>query len=124
MAFQTLVVVEVDTNDADYMSRQTDITSNETKVLSMLRKLAPLIKEGRGEYGHNWPATDRDWWSETSESDANYGEGATEKVVRLYPEMDREELSMFQDLCPYPDGGFHSVESINILWVERRETLL
>jgi hypothetical protein len=100
--------IEVDTNDGDYISEITVITS---KQLEQLRPLFAAIKRfvpykcGEDGYRHdnNFP----------------YGDCCREDmgelpVQELYKDIDPETLEYFIQLCPFCEYGFHTIESVEV----------
>ena len=118
------IKITVDTNDADYVSELSKITDEE------LMKLKPLIEaikefkpyEGYGTSGrkfmheHNYPSINSEYFPRR-----DLGEKSPEEI---YPNIDADIHEMFQDMCPFSEYGFHTVESITLLYVSDIEELL
>lgn len=87
--------VKVDTNDADYITEISDITEQE---LELIRPLIVAIKNCK-EY-HNYPK----------------GEYVGKRPQDVYSEYDfsEEVFEAFEELCPYNEYGFHTVESVEL----------
>ena len=119
------IIIEVDTNDADYNTQVSEIDEGD---LLVVRKIAELIKEFKpykseykssssGEvrtwnHSHNWPEGDilRD---DLGEKDSMELYGLTE-----------EEHDIFSNYLPWCEYGFHTIESIKIFPLVESEELL
>ena len=88
---QYLIVVEGDTNDADYISETTTIDS---EYLEEIKPVIAAIKAGG--HSHNWPKHDY----------------VNERPKDLYPELTEAQIDAFSDLTPRGENGIHSVGSI------------
>ena len=85
------LVIEADTNDADYITSTTEVT------MDQIEKFKPIIEAIKNNKGsHNWPAH----------------EGVRKTVEDEYPELDEELLDEFQDLVPNGEYGVHTISSI------------
>lgn len=93
-----LIVVEADTNDADYI--QSSCVINE-KVLKTIRIVIKEIKDfdsnPKNAYQHNWPKLD------------NY-----ESPSLIYKNLTEKQIDLFNELVPYGENGVHSIESVKL----------
>lgn len=98
------IVITVDANDGDYNTKISTITSSE------LREIKPLISAIK----------------KCRSSNHNYGVGeyCSKEAEKQYPQFSEELHEMFQDLCPYGEYGFHSIESIVLMPSVGKKTLL
>ena len=99
------IEIEVDTNDADYITNVSKISEDH------LNKLRPLLKEIKERKdGYNF----------------QIGEYADEDSAKYYggtPEKD-EAVEIFLDFAPYGEHGFHTVESVEVTpWVEKEKLI-
>ena len=100
-AHRTLeLLIEVDTNDGDYENSITRISPETLEVIM------PMINT----IGKN--------------GDYQRGEMADEPMHEKYPEISREVHERFEDLCPYPEYGFHSIVSITVCPYQEKTELL
>lgn len=109
------ITVVCDSNDADYVTKVSKITSED------LEKVKPLIeaiknfksyKVGNWSFDHNYPCGE------------HYPrEDLGEKFPRdIYVGIDEESFDIFENIVP--DGGFHSVKSIQVTpFVEKTRLL-
>jgi len=103
------ISIKVDTNDADYITGTTEITS---KDLELIRPLIAAIQkfneDHKGEHNvYNYP------FHEFREDDPRKPYGFSDEVHDL-----------FEDLCPYGEHGFHTVELITITPAVEKTVLL
>ncbi len=102
------IAVTVDTNDADYNTKVSFISE------SLLAELEPLIraikKKGPRQNYLVGDCCRRD-----------LGE---KPPTEMYPEFSERLHDKFRDLCPYIEGGFHTIESITVSPVTATRKLL
>lgn len=122
------LVVEVDTNDADYDSQTTKITDEQ------LTRFKPLF-EGIKNF-HPYKAMDNQKWSDHHmEFIHNHnwpmGEAQREDLGEKSPREiysgvvdEKTFLDFEEDFIPYPEYGFHTIESIKVITVVNEEKLL
>ncbi len=111
------IIIKADTNDADYVTKKSDISDED------LENIKDIVKAIRGsKRNHNWP-------------DGEYNE---ETLADLYPnfyELDRNEeypeilaktvtAEKFRNFVPHGEYGVHTIESIEILEVANEIKLL
>lgn len=119
MAIKTILLIRADTNDADYVTEETDISApeQEKKVRAVLSVLGPLLKASNGD----WPMMDHDW-SPVDDDSIDWSVSAG--LAKTYPTVSLEDLEYLNDLCPRGEAGIHTIKSIRILKVESEENLL
>ncbi len=105
-----LIVVEGDTNDADYISNVGNIAENEIEII---KKVASAIKsyDEEHKYGHNWPM-----FCDNNDMPAPY---------EIYKDiLTEDDIECMDGYIPYGEYGIHSIKSIRILKVEEDTELL
>lgn len=103
-----IVLIEGDTNDADYVTRE-EIVSE--KDIEFLKKIGEALKNTPAQCYHNWGNSD---YCDKEESPyAMYKDVLTKK-----------EIDNFNDnFCPYGEHGIHTIESIRILTISEEDKL-
>jgi len=101
------ILIVVDTNDADYVTEITDIELND------LIKLYPLIEKIKNnKEGYNYYRMD------------GYGPDDISPEEK-YPDTPQEIFDEFEKYLPKNlEYGFHSIESIDVLYVREVQKLL
>lgn len=111
------LAIEVDENDADYLTKISDISEDELAqlepVFEAIRNFQPYKGKSKSyglewEHSHNWP------------SGGEYSPRVDlgEKYPRdIYPQLTDDQIEMFEERCPFGENGFHSVESITVFEV-------
>ncbi len=100
-----LVVTQVDTNDADYVTGVEEISFTKVhQVASVVEKL----KKIRGA-NFEWPR-------------AEYMNKEVEEVYAGV--LDADEIELIDSITPSPDHGFHTIESIKVYTIEEETILL
>jgi len=98
------LVIEADTNDADYVTEITDIDKED---LDSFRPIIEAIKNCKNEY--NW--------------ECDHSDSPT--LEELYPDfIDTDAFNYFQDCVPSWENGVHSINSITVYHVVKEEELL
>lgn len=99
------IIIEVDTNDADFNISVNDI---DDESLNIIQPLIDAIKEYSKEHKweHNYP----------------YNRGEID-VKELYPNISEECFDIFNEYIPHNEFGFHSIESISIIEGNKKELL-
>ena len=111
------MTVKVDTNDADYITETTKISSDD------LRKIMPLINAIK-EFEPYPGKSKKDYMKEPSTFHHNYpngeyspredmGEKTIQEIYESYG-FDEELFEIFEEFCPYGEYGFHSIEKIEL----------
>ena len=107
------LTVTVDTNDADYLVKVSQITQDElNKILPLInaiKKFKPYTTKTTGNYKLDWSHTHNYHIGEHVRDDL--GE---KSVAELYPQFSEAIHELFQEFCPYGENGFHTVESITV----------
>ncbi len=116
------ITIKVDTNDADYQTKVSEISDKD------LEKIFPLIKaikkfkpyKGKSRYcGTDWEHTHNYHVGEYLRDDL--GE---KPVTELYDQFSEEIHKLFQSFCPYGKDGFHTIESITTSPLSKKTKLL
>ena len=95
-----LMIITADTNDADYVKSENWVTEED---ISEIKKVWEVVKDsvkvrGRGDYN---------WWTVASSRQ----KGPYERYKDI---LTTEQLDIFNEYVPHPEGGIHTVESIVI----------
>jgi hypothetical protein len=108
------ILIQIDTNDADYMSSANEITDEEIEkirpVIEAIKNFKPYIgtkKSYKNEHDSNYPT------GECCREDL--GEKTAEELYGHIPGFET-----FEELLPYPEYGFHTIESIKIIQIVER----
>lgn len=101
--------ITADTNDADYITEETEISGWVEDNLSTILKVGrEVLKYGReNPYKHNWDNIDH------SAAYQDTYEGV----------LTQEELFVFSEVCPYNEYGIHTITSIEVREVTLIEKL-
>ena len=96
-----IIEVKADTNDADYITKRTEITWEKVeKFKPLIEKIKEFSKEH--PYVHNWP-------------DHQYGTASNGSPAELYSEIDSEIVNEFsEEYCPYGEIGIHTIKTITV----------
>lgn len=120
------LLITVDTNDADYKTEVHDGLSDEQ--VTLVRKVATALNAFQPYKGSEkpWGASTFDHHFPTGEYGCrpDMGEKTT---TQLYVEtglLTQEELDQFIGLCPYDEGGFHTITRLELSLAEQTESLL
>lgn len=114
--------IKVDTNDADYSTAVSIISQEDLDIIKPLIEAIKNFKPYKGEpmdsgrvytHSNNWP------YGECCREDM--GEKTPEEI---YSDFDEEVIEIFQDYCPYPEYGFHTIKEIVVYPDSVGETLL
>ena len=95
------VIIQGDTNDADYIEQISEISEEDVE---RLKRIASVITDYNKQhtYGHNWPLS----------------EYVDENVEDLYGDkLSENDMSLMDELVPYGEDNIHSIRSIRILEV-------
>lgn len=98
------IKITVDTNDADYTTEISKISEEDLKMILPLVEAIKNFKKGH----QNYP----------------YSEYSEKTPKDLYPTIDKDVFSIFEEYCPYLQDGFHSVTSIEIYEMTLLEKLI
>jgi hypothetical protein len=102
---KTMIYIVVDTNDADYVGRLTDISDIPDEDMASLVKIATIVSK---RSGHNWPS------NEDEESVSCCYEG----------ELTEDEIDLLCEYLPAAEYGFHTITKLSILQVESEAILI
>lgn len=108
-----LLIVEADTNDADYITRITEV---DLKIVEALTPVFDAIKafqpyaistENNGAWTHdsNWPIGDC--------RRVDLGEKSPAEIYGL----DDETVEFFEEFVPFGEYGIHTITSVRVLVV-------
>lgn len=104
---KTVVIVKADTNDADYISAETEVRNS--SQIELVRKFASLLKASNAPHGQNFPYSD---YVDLTLEDL-YGD-----------KVSQQELRVFRNMVPYGEHGVHTIQSIRIVQIVQDEELL
>jgi hypothetical protein len=117
-----ILVVQGDTNDADYITNEEDVTKNldvqmskiydldegngETLLQFITRVAAAIKAKGR----HNWPTS----------------EYARENLADVYAGiLSQQDMDIFSEcFCPHGEHGIHTINSIRLITVSEDKEFL
>jgi hypothetical protein len=97
----TYLEIKVDTNDADYV---TEMFEAKEEVIERVKRIWNLIPIGR----HNWGT------NEMRDIDPR---------IEYENILSEEDIEWFDGMMPHPEYGFHTIESIRVLYIEKIELL-
>jgi len=107
------IIITADTNDADYITKKTEITDEQIEqikpVIAAIQARRDKLNEDRhtnwNKWGHNW---------ETSE----YGKlGTPSKMYVDTGILTEEQVQLFNEFVPYGEYGVHTIKTVDILVV-------
>lgn len=118
------ITITVDTNDADYLTKVSEISEADLETIKPLIKaiknFKPYIGKTTGTYaGRDWQHSHNYHIGEYVREDL--GE---KQVTEVYPNISQEVHELFQEYCPYGQDGFHTVESILVAPLTKKTKLL
>ncbi len=90
--------VTVDTNDADYVESVHPVT------FAQVEELQPLLDAIKANHG-------------------TYPRGDQGEAIDVYPEH-AGLVDLFENFCPYPEYGFHSVKRVEVFFVSDYQRVL
>ena len=114
-----MLYINVDTNDADYVTAITTITE---KDLDKIMPLIQAIKKSKTKYGHNYSIDMEEenvWELDGKDIDAPIG-----GMAKQYPKVSVKVHELFYDHCPSTEHGFHTIESIEVYPIPEKKRLL
>jgi hypothetical protein len=114
-----LLIIRVDTNDADYIESSNEIgnvyLNHIMPVIEAIKAFKPY--KGQSSSGREWTHDNNFPYSEYSRADLG------EKTAKeLYGHI--EGFDAFLDFLPYGENGFHSIESIICYEIGEKKELL
>jgi hypothetical protein len=104
-----ILIIKGDTNDADYITRETELEGWAKEQLPIIRKVAEAIKNSDGP--HNWGVSE--YCDSCERPEYHYEDILTE-----------DDIEIFDEFIPWGQHGIHSIESIRILTIANEEQLI
>lgn len=100
-----LLIIEADTNDADYVTEMTEVTPETLEpllpIFTAIKDMTVKHQTDRNHY--NWPNS----------------ECASDTVESVYEDiLTEEQIELFNEYTPYGEYGIHTIKSIKVLVVE------
>ena len=96
------LIISADTNDADYITKTSEVTWDDLVELQPIINAIKERKEVMAKIANMWP---RHTWC-TSE----YGHDDPPDV--MYPDLTEEQIERFNRYVPYGDYGVHTIEYV------------
>ena len=117
--------IKVDTNDADYVSEMTEITQKE---LEEIRPVIEAIKSFKPYQGKRMSSGNY-WTHENNFPDGeccreDLGEKTTDQLYVETGLVTEKQLDAFRDFLPEIEFGIHTIASITLYHVEKKQSLL
>lgn len=103
-----LIVIKADHNDADYVYKMIEVSAKEYKeVKKLLVKISEALRNCKED--HNWP-------------NSEYVDGTPEKLYKGI--LTDSEIDSFDDsYIPYSEYGIHTIESIEVFPIKKKQKL-
>ena len=110
------IKIVVDENDADYLTAINDITDKKLEQISPLIITIKHFRQYKTKHKNSWD--DKFSWS-THTSNYPTGEMRREDLGEkepheIYLGYPKSLFELFEEFCPNPEHGFHTIESIEI----------
>lgn len=114
------IIIEADTNDADYVREKNEITDEE---LEIIKPVIQAIKDFNEDESIKYQKYN--WWAVDSgrERDKEQFMSPYDRYVKS-GKCSEEAFDHFNDFRPYHEYGIHTIESIEILEVSNEYSLL
>lgn len=111
------IVIEVDTNDADYIEKTSVISEEDFDKIKPIIKAIKEFKPYETEYTLSWDKTKKN--KSTHYNNFPYGEVCRSDMGEkfpneLYPNISEEAWEILYEILPYNECGFHTIKSIKI----------
>jgi len=109
------ITIQVDTNDADYLTEVREISQKDFDVISPLIRAIKAFKPYKGKHymeSHNYSVGDA------------YRPDLGEKGPRELYDFSEEVFEKFEEFLPSAEHGFHTIESITIGPLSEKTELL
>jgi hypothetical protein len=103
------IVIEADTNDADYITEINEISAEE---LELIKPVVKAIKKHKGDY--NWPNFEGRRGNEKSPEEIYVESGL----------VTEEQFDTFSQYVPHGEYGVHTIESVTLFEVTNKTELL
>lgn len=118
------ITITVDTNDADYLTKVSEISEEDLETITPLIKAIKNFKPYTGKTTGSYAG--RDWTHYYNYHIGEYvrTELGEKQVTEIYPQFSEEVHELFQEFCPYGQDGFHTVESILVAPLTKKTKLL
>ena len=105
------IIIEADTNDADYISKKSIITLEQ---IQLIRPVVKAIKQFIPYAGDNHPS-----WAHLHDHNFPLGDVVREDLgerssEELYGHLDGYKL--FERFCPWGEYGIHTIVSVDIVY--------
>lgn len=111
-----VLIIKVDTNDADYIEDSIDISDETLNHIKPVIEAIKQFKPYKGKADDGYESTHRHNWPN---GEYGFREDLGEKSPQeLYVETGlctQEQLEDFDEMVPYHEHGFHTIESIHLL---------
>jgi len=124
------LIVTADTNDADYITENTEISDKDLEILKPLFKSIKNFKPYKVKYKSSCSGEIREW---THDNNFPWGNGeympredlGEKSVEEIYSDH-KEAVELFTEggYCPYGEYGIHTIESIEVMEVASKKKLL
>jgi hypothetical protein len=107
------ITVVADTNDGDYITEISQISSEDLEdikpIVEAIKNFKPYKNGGR-THNHNFP----------------YGECRREDLgeLEIYDIYSEVDIEMFEDYLPCSEYGIHTIESVEVCPLQKKEKLL
>lgn len=124
------IEVKVDTNDADYVSVINEISDEDLALIMPLIKAIKAFKEyvvdiDGHRNGTKIPYNHRNNYPFGECCREDLGEKSARQIYVDSGLVSEDALEAFEDNCiPYPENGFHTIESIRVFEVTSVQDLL
>lgn len=107
----TVLIIKVDSNDADYLTEETNLEEfdNKDEVLGLINKVGKAIAERDRRW--NWPTGDQ-----------VCGDMSVNNMYK--GKLSDREIQIFSDFLPCAEYGIHTIVSIRIVEIESDVDLL
>lgn len=103
---KTVLYVQADSNDADYVSEENEIDPK-GEDYQAVKRCIEAIRNSDANHCYNWPLS----------------EHIRETPGEIYPELSAGDIEIFNEYFPSIEGGTHSVECVELREVEILERL-
>jgi len=117
--------VTADTNDADYVTKFTEISEADLVIiLPLIRAIKDFkpykVKKKDNMGGYEWTHSHN--FPDSQYRREDLGE---QSVYEIYEDVGEKVIDIFtQKYCPYGENGIHTIESISLYEVVNEEILL
>lgn len=102
------ITIKGDTNDADYITSQNEITDEEIELIRPVVQAINDYDNNKTIKYQKW-----NWWTIYEDADRP----APQQLYVDTGKCSQEALDYFSDLCPHGEDGIHSIDSVEIITV-------